>query len=104
MDGYAFRRVGGHRNAAVELSEQARDHLEAQARPRLVYIEILRKTDSLIRHLHMQVGAALFAGYLDFAGSIGVSMLGGIRHNLVDQKAQRNRLVSGNHQMTEDAA
>jgi hypothetical protein len=35
----------------------------------------------LIRHLHMQVGAALFAGYLDFAGSIGVSMLGGIRHN-----------------------
>jgi hypothetical protein len=28
----------------------------------------------------MQVGAAPFARYQDFAGSIGVSMLGGIRH------------------------
>lgn len=45
------------------------DHLEPQARPWLVDIEILRKTDSLIRHLHMQVGAAPFARYLDFTGS-----------------------------------
>src|SRR6478672_539692 len=87
LDGYAFWRVGGHRNPSVELSEQALDHLEAQARPWLVDIEILRKTDSLIRHLHMQVGAAPFARYLDFAGSIGVGMLGRIGHNLVDQKA-----------------
>ena len=104
LDRHAFWRVGGHRNASVELSEQALDHLEAQARPWLVDIEILRKTNTLIRHLHMQVRAAPFARYLDFAGSVGVSMLGGIRHNLVDQKAQRNRLVGRNHQMTEGAA
>jgi hypothetical protein len=87
LDGYAFWRVGGHRNASVELNEQALDHLEAQARPWLVDIEILRKTDSLILHLYMQVGTAPFARDLDFAGSVGVSMLGGIRHNLIDQKA-----------------
>ena len=52
----------------------------------------------------MQVGAAPFARYLDFAGSIGVGMLGRIGHNLVDQKAQRNRLVSRNHQMAEGTA
>ena len=104
LDGYAFWRVGGHRNAAVELCEQALDHLEAQARPWLVDIEIIRKTDPLIRHLYMQVGAAPFARDLDFAGSVGLSMLGGIRYNLVDQKAQRNRLVGRNHQMTEAAA
>ena len=40
LDGYAFWRVRGHCNASVELSEQALDHLEAQARPRLVDIEI----------------------------------------------------------------
>ena len=52
----------------------------------------------------MQVGAALFARNLDFAGSVGVGMLGGIRHKLVDQKAQRDRLVGRNHQMAEAAA
>jgi len=103
LDGYAFRRVGGQGNASLKLSEQALDHLEAQARPWLVDIEVLRKTDSLIRHLHMQVGAAHFARYLYFSGSFGIRMLSGIRHNLVDQKAQRNCFVSGNHQMTEGA-
>jgi hypothetical protein len=42
LDSYAFWRVEGHRNAPVELSDQALDYLEAQARPWLVYIEILR--------------------------------------------------------------
>jgi hypothetical protein len=48
LDGYAFWPVGGHCNTSVELSDQALDHLEAQARPRLVDIEIRRKTNPLI--------------------------------------------------------
>ncbi len=41
----------------------------------------------------MQVGAAPFARHLDFAGAVGIGMLGGIRHKLDDQKAERDRLV-----------
>lgn len=93
LDGYALWRVGDHRDATVELSEQALDYLEAQAHPGLVDVEIRRKTDAPVRHLHMQVGAAPLPRYPDFAGSIGVGMLRGIRDDLVDQEAQRNRLV-----------
>jgi hypothetical protein len=48
LNGYAFWFVGFHRNASVELNDQALDHLEAQARPGLVDIETHRKTDPLI--------------------------------------------------------
>jgi len=51
----------------------------------------------------MQIGASSFAGDLDFARSAGVGMLGGIRHEFIDQQAQRNRLVGRNHQMTKAA-
>ena len=96
--------VGGYRNTTVELSDQTLDDLEAQARPWLVDIEILRKTNSLIRYIHVQVGSTRLARYLNLAGSPGVSMLGRICYELVDQKAQRNRLVSRNHQMAESEA
>src|SRR6185312_9860341 len=101
LDGYALWCVGREVNASVKLSEQALDHLEAQTCPGLVDIEILRKADSAVGHLHMQVGAPPFARYLNFAGPTGVGMLGRIRHKLVDQKSQRDRLVRRNHQVAE---
>src|SRR6185437_11991342 len=104
LDGYALWCVGREVNASVKLSEQALDHLEAQTCPGLVDIEILRKADSAVGHLHMQVGAPPFARYLNFAGPAGVGMLGCIRHKLVDQKPQRDCLVCRNHQVAESAA
>ena len=68
-----------------ELSEQALDHLEAQVHPGLVDIEILRTGLLPGPNLHMQIVAARFSRHLDFAWPIGVGMLDGIGHKLVDQ-------------------
>jgi CheY-like chemotaxis protein len=86
LDCYAFWRVGAHDDGSVDLRDQALDYLEAQARPGLVNVEILRKADPPVRHLHVQIVNAPFARDLDFARSFGVGMLGGIRNKLVDQK------------------
>ena len=57
------------------LGKQALDHLEAQARSRLVHIEIRRQAHALIRYHDMQLGSAPFARHLDFAGLVGVGVL-----------------------------
>jgi hypothetical protein len=49
------------------LTQKTLDHLEAEACPRLVDIEILREADSLIRDLDVKILTALFARNVDFA-------------------------------------
>lgn len=103
LDYCALWLVRCDRDASIELREQALDHLEAQARSRLVHIEIRRQAHALIRHHNMQLGSAPFASHLDFAGLVGVGMLRRVRDKLVDEEAKRNCRVRRNHQVVEVA-
>ena len=96
MDRCALWLVWCDRDAAIELGKQALDHLEAQARSRLVHIEIRRQAHALIRHHDMQLGSAPFASHLDFAGFICIGVLRRVRDKLVDEEAERNCLVRRN--------
>ena len=55
--------------------------------------KIAWKANALIRDFDMQVGPTPFAGHLDYAEPARVRMFGRICHKLVDQEAERDRLV-----------
>lgn len=79
---------------AVELTHQPRDNPEAKGRSRLVDVEVFGKADAAIGNLDPKAPVDLMSGNVNDAASVRISVLHGVGYKLIDQKTQRNGMVS----------